>query len=121
MKTILVIGLGSFIGGVGRYLLTLAIQAKFISTFPLGTLTVNVIGCFLIGIVFGINSKSNLDPTWQFFLTTGILGGFTTFSAFSMETVNLMRGGQMGMAYSYVAISMALGLGATYIGFSLVK
>jgi fluoride exporter len=121
MKIILAIGLGSFIGGVGRYLISQFMQTKFIGAFPYGTLTVNVIGCFLIGIVYGISSKGNFNPTWQLFLTTGILGGFTTFSAFSIETVNLMRSGQTGTAMAYVTLSLALGILATFGGFSLAK
>ena len=121
IKTLLVVGAGSFIGGVGRYLISQCIQTKRVGAFPYGTLTVNVIGCFLIGIVFGISSKGNFNPTWQLFLTTGILGGFTTFSAFSMETVNLMRTGQAGSAMVYVTLSLVVGVFATFVGFSLAK
>ncbi len=121
MKTALAIGLGSFIGGIGRYLLSKLIQSYLIVLFPFGTLTINVIGCFFIGVVFGWNAKGSLDPTWLLFLTTGILGGFTTFSAFSMETVNMMREGQAGMALGYVTLSIVLGMLATYAGLSLLK
>lgn len=121
IKTVLMIGAGSFLGGVGRYLISQWVQAKFLSSFPLGTLVVNVVGCFLIGIVFGLNSKYNVCQAWQLFLTTGILGGFTTYSAFSVETVGLMKQGQFGLAMSYVALSLLLGFGATFGGWSLVK
>jgi fluoride exporter len=121
MKIILTVGLGSFIGGIGRYLISQFVQTKFTGAFPCGTFAVNVIGCFLIGIVFGISARGNFNPTWQLFLTTGILGGFTTFSAFSMETVNLIRAGQAGTAMVYVTLSLVLGIFTTFVGFSLAK
>ncbi|MFO7924602.1 MAG: fluoride efflux transporter CrcB [Bacteroidales bacterium] len=94
MKIILAIGTGSFIGGVLRYLLSQLVQTKFLSTFPFGTLTVNIIGCFLIGLVFGLTDRGNLTQEWRLFLATGVLGGFTTFSAFSIESLSLFRDGQ---------------------------
>ena len=121
MKIILLIGTGSFIGGVFRYLLSLLIQAKTASPFPLPTLTVNVIGCFLIGIVIGIFDKGQLSQEWKLFLATGVLGGVTTFSAFSNETIILFREGHAGNALLYVAASVILGLLATYCAYLLVK
>jgi len=121
VKTTLLIGFGSFIGGVGRYLLSQTIQLKMPGAFPFGTFTVNIIGCFLIGVTLGCTAKNNFDSTWQLFLTTGILGGFTTFSAFSLETVALMREGQLGLAFGYVALSLLFGFAGTFAGFSLAK
>ena len=116
MRIVLLIGLGSFIGGIGRYLLAQSIQNKALTAFPYGTLTVNIIGCFLIGIVYGIAERSGLSNEWRLFLATGILGGFTTFSAFSYESITLMRDGQAGSALLYIGCSVMLGLLATYIG-----
>ena len=121
MKLILAIGAGSFVGGVFRYLLSIFIQAKTTANFPLGTLTVNIIGCFFIGIVFGIFDKGQLSNEWRLFLATGVLGGFTTFSAFSYETFALLRGGNTGYALLYIFASVLLGLLATYFAYSLVK
>lgn len=121
MKIILVIGLGSFIGGVFRYLITLFIQNKFISTFPYGTLGVNVIGCFLIGIVYAMSENGNVNAEWRLFLATGILGGFTTFSSFSNETVSMLRDAQYWHAFSYIAFSIFMGLFATFLGIFLIK
>jgi CrcB protein len=87
MKIILAIGIGSFIGGILRYLLSLFIQNKFLSAFPFGTMSVNILGCFLIGLVFGLSDRGNISMEARLFLATGFLGGFTTFSAFSNETV----------------------------------
>jgi len=116
MRIVLFIGLGSFVGGAGRYLLSQLIQSKALTAFPYGTLTVNIIGCLLIGIVYGIAERSGLSNEWRLFIATGILGGFTTFSAFSYESISLMRDGQAGTALLYIGCSVVLGLLATYIG-----
>jgi len=121
MKLILAIGAGSFIGGVFRYLLSILIQAKTTTNFPLGTLTVNIIGCFFIGIVFGVFDKGQLSNEWKLFLATGVLGGFTTFSAFSNETFILLRGGNISYAFLYVFASILLGVLATGIAYLLIK
>ena len=121
MKLILIIGAGSFIGGVFRYLLSLLIPAKTATNFPLSTLIINIIGCFFIGIVFGIFDKGQMSHEWKWFLATGLLGGFTTFSAFSNETFILFREGNVSCALLYIFASVLLGLVATYIAFLLVK
>ncbi|MBB6611003.1 fluoride efflux transporter CrcB [Pontibacter sp. Tf4] len=121
MKILLAIGAGSFIGGVGRYLLSQLIQSKSLTQFPVGTLVVNIVGCFLIGVVFGLFAKGTLSDEWRFFLVTGVLGGFTTFSAFSGETISLLQGGQYWPAIIYVLASVLLGLLSTFIGLWLVK
>lgn len=119
MRIILFIGLGSFIGGISRYLISLYIHSKGFSAFPYGTLTVNILGCFLIGILYGIAEKSGLPNEWRLFLVTGVLGGFTTFSAFSYETISLMRDGQSGAALLYVMGSVIFGLLATWGGIAV--
>lgn len=121
MKVILAIGIGSFIGGISRYLLSQLVQSKFLSTFPFGTLGVNIIGCFLIGLVFGLADRGNLTQEWRLFLATGMMGGFTTFSAFSNETVSMLRDGQLWYASVYIVSSVLLGLIATFIGILIVK
>ena len=121
MKIILAIGIGSCIGGVCRYLLSQFIQNKFLSTFPFGTLGVNIIGCFLIGIVFGLSERGKFTIEWRLFLATGLLGGFTTFSSFSNESVSLLRDGQLWYAFTYIACSVVICLLATFTGISLIK
>ncbi|MEO8567984.1 MAG: fluoride efflux transporter CrcB [Ginsengibacter sp.] len=121
MKIILAVGIGSCIGGILRYLLTQLIQTKFLSTFPFGTLSVNIIGCFLIGVIFGFSERSYISMEWRLFLVTGFLGGFTTFSSFSNETIALIRDGQNWLALSYVASSVIVGLAATFAGISIIK
>lgn len=121
MKLLLLIGGGSFIGGISRYLLSLYIQGKMQSSFPYGTLGVNIAGCLLIGIIFGFGERYNIAPEWRLFFVTGILGGFTTFSAFSNETINLLRDGQFWSASVYVISSVILGLLATFTGIIVTK
>ena len=118
---IFAIGAGSFIGGVCRYLLSLLIQSKMTSPFPLSTLVVNIIGCFFIGIVFGVFDKGQISHEWKLFLATGVLGGFTTFSAFSNETFILFREGYNGSALLYILASVVLGLLATFGAYLLMK
>jgi fluoride exporter len=121
LTILLVIGSGSFIGGIFRYLLSLFIQARFMLTFPFGTLSVNLIGCLLIGLLFGLSDKWSLTQEWRLFLVTGLLGGFTTFSAFSIETVNLLQDGQLGHATAYVTASVVLGVLAAFIGMAITR
>ena len=121
MKIILAVGIGSCIGGILRYLLSQFIQTKFLSTFPFGTLSVNLIGCFLIGLIFGFSERSYISVEWRLFLVPGFLGGFTTFSSFSNETIALIRDGQSWLALSYVAASVLIGLIATFAGISIIK
>ena len=121
MKIILAVGIGSCIGGILRYLLSQFIQTKFLSTFPFGTLSVNLIGCFLIGLIFGFSERSYISMEWRLFLVPGFLGGFTTFSSFSNETIALIRDGQSWLALSYVASSVLIGLIATFAGISIIK
>lgn len=121
MKTLLTIGIGSFIGGALRYLVSQQVQKNFLSTFPFGTLSVNILGCFLIGVVFALSDRGNLSQEWRLFLATGICGGFTTFSAFSNETLALLRDGQLLYAGLYITSSVMLGLLATFAGYLILR
>jgi CrcB protein len=121
MRLILAIGIGSCLGGISRYLLAQFIQNKFLTAFPYGTMVVNLLGCFLIGIIFGLSERGNFSMVWRLFLVTGFLGGFTTFSSFSNETVGMLRDGQIWSAFTYISISVLVGLLATFTGISLIK
>lgn len=121
MRIAVLIGIGSFIGGVLRYLMSLTIQSKILSTFPFGTLTVNILGSFIIGIIFGLSEKFNLAPEWRLFLATGICGGFTTFSSFSLETMTMLQEGQYLYGASYISFSVLFGLLAVFLGMSFIK
>jgi fluoride exporter len=119
MKLIIAAGLGSFIGGITRYLATLFTHHKNSAGFPVSTLVINLTGCFLIGLLYAIFEKNNMEETWRVFFISGILGGFTTFSAFSMETILLFKNGQSMMAVIYIAASLVAGLSFTLIAYRI--
>lgn len=121
MKILFVIGIGSFIGGILRYILSQYIQTAYLTNFPYGTWAVNILGCFLIGLVFGLTGKIHLTQEWRLFLTTGLIGGFTTFSSFSYEAIVLLRDGLFWTAIVYILISIVIGLFATFAGMSIIK
>jgi len=120
-KTLLIIGSGSFIGGVARYLFGKAVQELAGLSFPLGTLLVNVTGCFLIGIIYGFSDKEFINQDWRFFLATGLCGGYTTFSSFSYESLALLREGETSGFFLYIVASVAIGLLATWLGIITTK
>ena len=121
IKTILVVGAGSFLGGAGRYLVSLA--TKGISKgFPWATLTVNLAGCFLIGLLWGLFSKNAIEGgNWALFLTVGLCGGFTTFSTFSKEALVMLQGGNVWGFAGYVAISVIAGIALVAFGYYLMR
>ena len=111
MKELLLVCIGSFFGGGARYLVGKAVQSWVAVSFPWGTMAVNVIGCFLIGLLSGLSLV----------LVTGFCGGFTTFSTFMNENLLLGRDGAMLSAVLYTLLSLALGLIAVIIGYQIVK
>ena len=120
-KYLLAVGAGSFVGGVARYLVSLAIRPGAITHFPWNTFIVNIAGCFLIGIAFGFFERGTTSHGWRLFITTGLLGGFTTFSAFSIETVNLFKEKHTTAAILYVSLSVVIGLLVTLIAYNISK
>jgi CrcB protein len=122
IKILLIIGSGSFIGGVARYLVSRFIQNNVFTSFPVGTIVVNVLGCFLIGLIFGLSERGNImSAEWRMFLTIGFCGGFTTFSTFAYENVALLRDGNYFLFALYVGLSVFLGLLAIYLGNLIIK
>jgi fluoride exporter len=121
-RSILLVGVGGFVGSVARYLVAILFSSQISSVFPFATLTVNIVGCFLIGILFALSDRGNvLSPEWRILLTTGFCGGFTTFSTFSYESLRLMQDGEYLYLAAYVLISVFIGLTATYLGIALVR
>ncbi|MGG7643264.1 fluoride efflux transporter CrcB [Rhodovulum sp. YNF3179] len=116
--TLLQVALGGAIGAVGRYLTGLAALRLGAGGFPYGTLTVNVIGSLAMGVVFVALTARGADRLAPF-LMAGVLGGFTTFSAFSLDTLALWQEGRLIAAMAYVAASVALSLGAVAAGVAL--
>ena len=95
-RILLLIGTGSFIGGISRFLVSRFVQSALLSAFPYGTFIVNILGCFLIGIIYGLTERGNLaDAGLRMFLTVGFCGGFTTFSTFANENLALLRDGNI--------------------------
>jgi CrcB protein len=122
VKLLFYIFLGGGIGSVCRYLLTLSINRQLTTAFPAGTFAVNVTGCFLIGLLYGVAIRySWFNAEWRLFLITGICGGYTTFSTFSYEAVGLIREGNYGYFLLYVAGSIVLGLLATMLGTAVLR
>lgn len=116
LKAFTLVGLGGAIGSIGRYIAGQYIQSRFLSSgFPYGTFIVNITGCFLIGLIYGFAGKTDILSEWRLFLVTGICGGYTTFSAFSYESIALLRSGDVLHFCTYVAGSVILGLIATFI------
>jgi len=123
MSKFLMVGLGGFLGSMLRYGAGLLMQQVRCSVCPpLGTLAVNVLGCLMIGLLGGMaESRGMLGTGGRLFLLIGLLGGFTTFSSFGMESFELIRGGQWAMAFGNVLAQVAFGLAAVWMGFSLAR
>ena len=117
-REILIVGGGSFAGGALRYILSVGLsKLGRLWAFPIGIMVINILGCFLIGVLYGyFKSKATTDPVLPLLLMTGVLGGFTTFSTFSFETVQLLQQNEWLKAALYVAGSVGLGVVACYLG-----
>jgi len=122
MPRLLLVGLGGFVGTVIRYLLSDFIARRYGEQFPLGTLAVNAIGCFLAGLLFYfLFDRFPTSPTSQSIIFIGVLGGFTTFSAYGMQTFALLRDGEMSLALLNIIVSNVLCLLLVWFGYSLAK
>lgn len=122
LKSLLYVGLGGFIGSMARYAIYLLIGTRWSLIFPWGTFTVNILGSLLIGILIGLSYRGGLlSDSLRLFLITGFCGGFTTFSTFSMEGMNLLQQGHTSQFVSYSMGSVVLGIAAVFIGFQLSR
>jgi CrcB protein len=123
IKQLLLVGLGGGIGSMLRFLTSYFTATKTIaSSFPLATLTVNVLGCFLIGILMGLSLKYHwMDATMKALLITGFCGGFTTFSAFSLENWQMYQAGNYTSLIFYILVSIFFGFAAVWAGFIFTK
>jgi len=119
---ILAVGFGGFVGAVARYLVGGWVQRLLPVSFPYGTLAVNVIGSLLLGAVFELGTaRGALSPELRMMLGVGFLGAFTTFSTFSLETLNLLREGSLFLAGANAAVNVLLCLAAVWVGVVLVR
>jgi fluoride exporter len=117
----LMVGIGGFLGAVSRFFVSSRVQAISNSFFPLGTLAVNMLGCLLIGILFGIvDSTQLLGPYAENLLITGFLGAFTTFSTFGYETLILLRDRKIIQAFANIFIQIFVGILAVWLGYTIV-
>jgi fluoride exporter len=127
IKSILLVGLGGGVGSAARYLCQKWFAGHISAFFPWGTFVVNITGCFLIGLLWSIlnrpvepsNGFANVD--WKLLLMTGVCGGYTTFSAFTLEGIVLIKDQKFGIFFFYTLASVALGLLATYAGIKLAR
>lgn len=116
MAKILFVLAGGGIGSLLRYGLSGAFQRAG-NNFPAGTLLVNLIGSFLAGLFWGIPEKAFFHPNWKVFIFAGVLGGFTTFSAYGLESFNLLRAGKPMLALANILLSNILGIALVFFGF----
>lgn len=118
MIRFILIACGGAVGALSRYAVS-ALSQRFLPAAPWGTLIVNVSGCFAIGFLWGFVEKKIITTNMRFFLFTGILGGYTTFSTFGLEAFDLLRAGEMRLGAAYVLASMVFGVGAVFAGYAL--
>lgn len=118
LQNILMVGLGGFAGSVLRYL-----AARFLNAdFPWGTMLVNIAGCLIVGLFYGMIERGNIaPPEVRLLLTVGFCGGFTTFSAFMNENFMMLKAGEFLPFALYTAGSLIIGLAATWLGYWLVR
>jgi fluoride exporter len=122
MRALLFVGIGGGIGSMFRYALSLFIGRHVPVVFPLGTLLVNISGCFLIGVLYSFAARyTGFNPEWRLFLITGICGGYTTFSTFSYDGLVLIKQGSIFYFMLYVLGSVVFGLLATFAGAAIFK
>ena len=122
MVRILLVGLGGFIGTLARYWLSGVIARRYGETFPFGTLVVNALGCFLVGLFFYfLYERMLINPTTRTVIFIGLIGGFTTFSSYGLQTFTLLRDGELFLALVNVLASNVLGLSLVWLGYVLAK
>lgn len=122
VKSLFIAGIGGFIGTVARFVIARYFQLYYTSVFPWSTFMVNVFGCFLIGLIYGVSEKGEfMSSDIRLFLTVGICGGFTTFSTFSNDAFLLMQNQEWFRFALYTSLSVFLGLVAVFFGRFIIK
>src|SRR5215472_7292738 len=122
IKNFLLVGVGGGVGRIACYLVQKWFNENYPQPFPWGTFVVNILGCFLIGIIYAATEKTSvLSPQTRLLLATGFCGGFTTFSTFAFENMNLLRTGDAIYFLIYTLASVILGIGAVFAGVAFMK
>jgi len=122
MEKYLLIGVGAFVGANARYMLQTWVAARWGSGFPLGTLLINVTGSFLLGFFLtAATQRAAVSTNWRLFVAVGLLGGYTTFSSFTYETLALLQGDRWLATTGYVLGNVAVGLAAAFAGIALAR
>jgi CrcB protein len=121
-NSLILIAIGGLLGSVARYLSVIYISKLIPNPFPYGTFAVNVVGCLAIGVIYGLSLRYLwFTPEWRLLLATGFCGGFTTFSAFALENVQMLEQSDYSTFALYSAFSFVFGLGACFLGLSLTR
>ena len=122
IRTLLIVALGGGVGSALRFWVSKVVAGNLDGTFPYSTFTVNIVGCLLIGLFYGLSSRGNLGgSSAKMLLTTGLCGGFTTFSTFCNENLALLRGGRTIIALLYASVSIVLGFFAVAAGYWIAE
>lgn len=122
MSRLFLIGVAGFVGTLCRYFLSGVIARRYGETFPLGTLIVNLIGCFLVGLLFYLlQERFVVNPTLRTVVFIGLLGGFTTFSSFGLQTFTLLQNGEFGLAALNLMASNFIGLALVWVGYTVAR
>ena len=121
MLPLLYVMVGGAVGSGARYLTGSAMTALLGPDYPFGTLAVNIVGGLLMGVLVGVLARNAASENWRLLLAVGVLGGFTTFSAFSLEVVTMIERGAFGVAFGYVLVSVIGSIAALFAGLSAVR
>ncbi len=122
MRTLLLIGVGGMFGSIARYLTSQLFNRYFSDPLPIGTLVVNIVGAFLVGVIIGLGERYRwFTEPWHFFLAVGFCGSFTTYSTFAYENYTLIKQGHISTLFFYISISLVVGTLLAWAGYMLSK
>lgn len=121
LRAFLFVGLGGAAGSMARYGVSQLVSKIYTKPFPLATFMVNIVGCFLIGLLFGLVQKNSIQSTGWLILATGFCGGFTTFSSFALENNALLKGNVSVTSVIYTVLSIVLGIFLCRMGIGLTN